>query len=225
MFQKVLIANRGEIAVRVIRACRELGVATVAVYSEADSESLPVSLADEAVCIGPPPSKESYLSVTQVMSACEITGADAIHPGYGFLSENHQFADACESSGVTFIGPAAESIRIMGDKSEAKASMKRAGVPVVPGNEGVLASAEEARTIADEIGYPVILKARDGGGWKRDAGGRVGRRDRAPVPDGRGRGDRVLFERCALPREVSTAPTAHRVSARGRSSRPCRPSL
>jgi acetyl-CoA carboxylase biotin carboxylase subunit len=166
MFQKVLIANRGEIAVRIIRACHELGLSTVAVFSEADRGSLHASLADEAVCIGPAASSGSYLAIPRVMSAAEITNADAIHPGYGFLAENHQFADACESSGIAFIGPSAETIRLMGDKSEAKATMRRAGVPVVPGSEGVLETEEEARRLAEEIGYPVIVKARDGGGGK-----------------------------------------------------------
>ena len=166
MFHKVLIANRGEIAVRVIRACRELDIATVAVYSEADRQSLHVRLADESVCIGPPSSQESYLAIPRVLSAAEITGADAIHPGYGFLSENHQFADACESSGIAFLGPSAEAIRVMGDKSEAKAAMRRAGVPVLPGSEGVLESSSAAPEIAASVGYPVILKARDGGGGK-----------------------------------------------------------
>jgi acetyl-CoA carboxylase biotin carboxylase subunit len=166
MFHKVLIANRGEIAVRVIRACRELNLTTVAIYSEADRESLHVRLADESVCIGPPSSQESYLAIPRVLSAAEITGADAIHPGYGFLSENHQFADACESSGIVFLGPSAESIRIMGDKSEAKAAMIAAGVPVIPGNKGVLESSKNALEMAEEIGYPIILKARDGGGGK-----------------------------------------------------------
>lgn len=166
MFHKVLIANRGEIAVRVIRACRELNLTTVAIYSEADRESLHVRMADESVCIGPPSSQESYLAIPRVLSAAEITGADAIHPGYGFLSENHQFADACESSGIVFLGPSAESIRIMGDKSEAKAAMIAAGVPVIPGSKGVLESSKQALEVAEEIGYPIILKARDGGGGK-----------------------------------------------------------
>lgn len=166
MFKKVLIANRGEIAVRVIRACRELGLSTVAVYSEADRESLHVRLADDSVCIGPASSQESYLAIPRVLSAAEITGADAIHPGYGFLSENHQFADACESSGLVFVGPSPEAIRVMGDKSEAKAAMKKAGVPVLPGSAGVVESAAEALEIAQSVGFPVILKARDGGGGK-----------------------------------------------------------
>ena len=166
MFSKVLIANRGEIAVRIIRACQELGISTVAVYSEADRESLHVQLADESVCIGPPASRESYLSVPRVISAAEITQADAIHPGYGFLSEKSGFAEVCEASGIVFIGPPAEAIRVMGDKSEAKRTMIAAGVPVVPGSDGVLESLEEAEATAERVGFPVILKARDGGGGK-----------------------------------------------------------
>jgi acetyl-CoA carboxylase, biotin carboxylase subunit len=166
MFGKVLVANRGEIAVRVIRACRELGVATVAVYSEADRESLHVQLADESVCIGPPLSRESYLAPTRLISAANITGAQAIHPGYGFLSENARFATMVEENGLVFVGPTADSIRTMGDKSEAKATMKRAGVPILPGSDGVVATAAEARALVDAIGCPVILKARDGGGGK-----------------------------------------------------------
>jgi acetyl-CoA carboxylase biotin carboxylase subunit len=166
MFSRVLIANRGEIAVRIIRACKELGISTVAVYSEADRDSLHVRLADESVCIGPPSSRESYLSVPRVISAAEITQADAIHPGYGFLSEKHGFAEVCEASGVVFIGPPAEAIRVMGDKSEAKRTMIAAGVPVVPGSDGVLGSLVEAMATAERVGFPVILKARDGGGGK-----------------------------------------------------------
>ncbi len=166
MFAKILIANRGEIAVRVIRACREMGIETVAVYSEADRDSLHVRLADESVCIGPASSRESYLSVPRVISAAEITGADAVHPGYGFLSENSQFAEACEASGVVFIGPPADSIRVMGDKSEAKRSMKAAGVPILPGSDGILESLDDAVAVAEKIGFPAILKARDGGGGK-----------------------------------------------------------
>ncbi len=164
--QKVLIANRGEIAVRIIRACRELGLRTVAVYSEADRESLHVRLADESVCIGPPKSAESYLSIPRLLSAADITKSDAIHPGYGFLSEKAQFAEAVESHGLTFIGPAPDSIRTMGDKSVAKTTMKAAGVPTLPGSEGILESVAHALEIAAEVRYPVILKARDGGGGK-----------------------------------------------------------
>jgi acetyl-CoA carboxylase, biotin carboxylase subunit len=166
MIRKVLVANRGEIALRISRACRELGIATVAVFSEADAESLHVRLADESVCIGPPKSKESYLNIPRIMSAAQITNADAIHPGYGFLAENAQFAEACESSGIVFIGPSSQAIRKMGDKAVAKALMREAGVPVVPGSQGIVGSVDEARALAEETGFPVILKAKDGGGGK-----------------------------------------------------------
>lgn len=166
MFKKILIANRGEIALRVIRACKELGIKTVAVYSQADVDSLHVRFADEAVCIGPPPSKESYLNIPRIIAAAEITGADAIHPGYGFLAENEDFAEICESSGIKFIGPSAESIRLMGDKATAKETMKRAGVPVIPGSDGTISDLEEAKSFANKIGYPVIIKATAGGGGK-----------------------------------------------------------
>jgi acetyl-CoA carboxylase, biotin carboxylase subunit len=166
MFRKVLIANRGEIALRVIRACRELQISTVAVFSEADRDSLHVRLADEAVCIGPPPPARSYNYVARLISAAEITGADAIHPGYGFLSENAHFAEVCASCGFTFIGPTPDMIRKMGDKSVAKDTMRAAGLPLVPGSAGVLADVEEALGIAKEIGYPVIIKASAGGGGR-----------------------------------------------------------
>ncbi len=166
MFKKILIANRGEIALRVIRACKELGIKTVAVYSQADVDSLHVRFADEAVCIGPPPSKESYLNIPRIIAAAEITGADAIHPGYGFLAENEDFAEICESSGIKFIGPSAESIRLMGDKATAKETMKKAGVPVIPGSDGTISDLEEAKSFAKKIGYPVIIKATAGGGGK-----------------------------------------------------------
>ncbi len=166
MFRKILIANRGEVALRICRACRELGIATVAVYSEADADSLHVRLADESVCIGPPKSRESYLNIPRIMSAGQITNADAIHPGYGFLAENAQFAEACESSGIVFIGPSPRAIQSMGDKAVAKALMREAGVPVLPGSAGVVESPEEASLLAEEVGYPVILKAKDGGGGK-----------------------------------------------------------
>ncbi len=166
MFNKVLIANRGEIALRIIRACKELGIPTVAVHSEADTDSLHVSFADEAVCIGPAPSNESYLDPRRIISAAEITGADAIHPGYGFLAENADFADMCENSGIKFIGPSAQVIRDMGNKSRAKEMMIKAGVPVVPGSEGVVESLEQGLRIAEEIGYPIILKAVSGGGGR-----------------------------------------------------------
>ena len=166
MFSKILIANRGEIAVRIIRACKELNIATVAVYSTADETSLHTILADEAVCIGPPPGNQSYLNPVNILAAAEISGADAIHPGYGFLAENPSFADMCESCGIKFIGPSAEVIRKMGDKAEAKATMIAAGVPVVPGSEGVLTSVEEALQVARKVGYPIMLKAVAGGGGK-----------------------------------------------------------
>ncbi len=166
MFRKVLIANRGEIALRVIRACRELRIATVAVFSEADRESLHVRLADESVCIGPPPPVQSYNYIARLISAAEVTGADAIHPGYGFLSENAHFADVCASCGFTFIGPSPEMIRKMGDKAVARRTMADAGLPVVPGSPGVLTDADEAQSVAREIGYPIIIKAAAGGGGR-----------------------------------------------------------
>ena len=166
MFKKVLIANRGEIALRVIRACRELGIKTVAVYSEADRYSLHVRFADEAVCIGPAASKESYLSIPRLIATAEVTNADAIHPGYGFLSENASFAEICGTSGLTFIGPAPESITAMGDKALAKETMKKAGVPVIPGSDGLVSDVNDAKRIASDIGYPIIIKATAGGGGR-----------------------------------------------------------
>jgi len=166
MFDKILVANRGEIAVRVIRACREIGIDSVAVYSEADRDSLHVRLADEAVCIGPGPAPESYLNVPRIISAAEVTGADAIHPGYGFLSENADFSDVCESCHITFIGPSPEQIRGMGDKANARESMQAAGVPIVPGSDGLVEDLEEGQRLAETIGYPVIIKAAAGGGGK-----------------------------------------------------------
>jgi acetyl-CoA carboxylase biotin carboxylase subunit len=166
LFKKILIANRGEIALRVIRAAHELGIKTVAVYSEADRESLHVRFADEAVCIGPAASKESYLNIPRLIAAAEVTNADSIHPGYGFLSENANFAEICASSGIIFIGPSPEAITAMGDKAFAKETMKRAGVPVVPGSEGVISDLNEAKKIALEIGFPVIIKATAGGGGR-----------------------------------------------------------
>ncbi len=166
MFKKVLIANRGEIACRVIWACRELGIKTVAVHSEADRDALHVRFADEAVCIGPPPSAQSYLNIPQIISAAEITNVDAIHPGYGFLSENPHFAEVCRECNITFIGPSPEVIRIMGDKSEAKRTMKAAGAPVTPGSEGLIEDEETAIKEAGRIGYPVLIKATAGGGGR-----------------------------------------------------------
>jgi len=166
LFKKILIANRGEIALRIIRAARELGIKTVAVYSEADLDSLHVKFADEAVCIGPPSSRESYLNIPRLIASAEVTNADAIHPGYGFLAENANFADICASSGITFIGPRPDAIAAMGDKALAKETMKRAGVPVVPGSEGVLTGLVHAKKTAQEIGFPVIIKATAGGGGR-----------------------------------------------------------
>jgi len=175
MFKKILIANRGEIALRVIRTCREMGIKTVAVYSTADAESLHVKFADEAVCIGPPPSNLSYLKMSNIIAAAEITNADAIHPGYGFLSENAKFSKICQEHGIKFIGASPEMIDRMGDKASAKATMKAAGVPCVPGSDGLLESYEQAKKLSAEMGYPVMLKATAGGGgkgmravWKED---------------------------------------------------------
>ncbi|MDB4161055.1 acetyl-CoA carboxylase biotin carboxylase subunit [Bacteroidia bacterium] len=166
MFKKILIANRGEIALRIIRTCKEMGIATVAVYSTADKESLHVKFADEAVCIGPAPSPRSYLSMPNILAAAEITNADAIHPGYGFLSENAQFSEMCRDHGIKFIGASPEMIEGMGDKSNAKASMIDAGVPCVPGSDGLLKDLKDARKVAKEVGYPVMLKATAGGGGR-----------------------------------------------------------
>lgn len=166
MFKKILIANRGEIACRIIWACRELGIKTVAIHSEADADALHVRFADDAVCIGPAPSSKSYLSIPAVISAAEIKNVDAIHPGYGFLSENAHFAEVCRACNITFIGPTPEAIRIMGDKAAAKRAMKQAGLPLLPGSDGIVETEEDALRIAEEIGYPVIIKASAGGGGR-----------------------------------------------------------
>jgi acetyl-CoA carboxylase biotin carboxylase subunit len=186
MFKKILIANRGEIALRVIRTCKEMGIKTVAVYSTADKESLHVKFADEAVCIGKPASADSYLNIAHIMAAAEITNADAIHPGYGFLAENAKFSQICQDHNIKFIGPTADMINKMGDKISAKETMIKAGVPVVPGGEGLLESVDEAKGIAKEIGYPVILKATAGGG---------------------GKGMRVVYEESELEKAYTTART------------------
>jgi acetyl-CoA carboxylase biotin carboxylase subunit len=191
MFTKVLIANRGEIALRVLRACKELGISTVAVHSTADADAMHVKLADESVCIGPPPATESYLNIPRIVSACEITGADAVHPGYGFLSENARFADILNAHGITFIGPSAEHIRVMGDKIQAKETAARLGIPVVPGSAGAIREDVEATRIAAEIGYPVLVKAAAGGG---------------------GRGMKVAETEADLPRALSTARTEARMA-------------
>jgi acetyl-CoA carboxylase biotin carboxylase subunit len=166
VFKKILIANRGEIALRIIRTCREMGIKTVAVYSTADAESLHLRFADEAVCIGPPPSNLSYLSIPNIIAAAEITNADAIHPGYGFMAENAEFSRICQEYNIKFIGASPEMINKMGDKSTAKETMKKAGVPTIPGSDGLLDNIDEAKSIAEEIGYPVMLKATAGGGGK-----------------------------------------------------------
>ncbi|WP_099866018.1 acetyl-CoA carboxylase biotin carboxylase subunit [Pararhizobium haloflavum] len=166
MFSKILIANRGEIALRVLRACKELGIQTVAVHSTADQNAMHVRLADESVCVGPPPSRDSYLNIHQIVAACEITGADAVHPGYGFLSENAKFAEILEAHGLTFIGPTSEHIRIMGDKITAKKTAEALGIPVVPGSDGEVTDEVDAARIAAEIGYPVLIKATAGGGGR-----------------------------------------------------------
>ena len=184
MFHKVLIANRGEIAVRIIRACKELGIKTVAVYSQADIHSLHVKLADESVCIGPAPSALSYLNINAIISAAELTDAEAIHPGYGFLSENAKFAEVCEKCGITFIGPTAESMRIMGDKISARQAVIKQGVPILPGTKEGVSSVEEAVKVAKEIGFPVIIKATAGGG---------------------GRGMKIVHSQAALPNAFATA--------------------
>ena len=166
MFNKILIANRGEIALRVLRACKELGIRTVAVHSTADADAMHVRLADESVCIGPPTARDSYLNIPQIVAACEITGAEAVHPGYGFLSENARFAEIVEAHGIRFIGPSAEHIRIMGDKIEAKRTAQRLGIPVVPGSDGAVETEDDAVRFAEEIGYPVLIKASSGGGGR-----------------------------------------------------------
>jgi len=166
MFKKILIANRGEIALRIIRTCKEMGIKTVAVYSTVDRDSLHVRFADEAVCIGPAPSRDSYLNIPNIISAAELTNADAIHPGYGFLSENAKFSAICAEYGIKFIGATAAQINAMGDKASAKETMKKAGVPTIPGSEGLLSSVKEGIEISKKIGYPVILKATAGGGGR-----------------------------------------------------------
>src|SRR6185295_1932714 len=179
MFEKVLIANRGEIALRINRACKEMGIQTVAVHSTADAEAMHVRLADESVCLGPPPANQSYLNIPAIISACEITGADAVHPGYGFLSENARFAEIVKEHGRTFIGPLPEHIRLMGDKIEAKKAAKSIGIPVVPGSEGAINSDIEAARIAGDMGFPVLIKATAGGGGR----GMKVARSMAELPD------------------------------------------
>ncbi len=210
MFDKILIANRGEIALRVHRACKEMGIATVAVHSEADAGAMHVRLADESVCIGPAPVSKSYLNIPAIIAACEITGAQAVHPGYGFLSENARFAEIVEAHGYTFIGPKPDHIRMMGDKIAAKVAVKTAGIPVVPGSDGALQSEEEAIEAAERIGFPVLIKAAAGGGGR---GMKVARTARGTA---RGalhrplRGQGRVRRRCGLPRALSRNAAAHR---------------
>ena len=166
MFEKILIANRGEIALRILRACREIGIPTVAIHSTADSEAMHVRLADESVCIGPPQSSDSYLNKAAIISAAMVTNSDAIHPGYGFLSENADFAEMVEEHGIRFIGPSAEHIRLMGDKIQAKAKVKELGIPVIPGSQGAVKNKNDLKKIAQKIGYPVLIKASAGGGGR-----------------------------------------------------------
>ena len=179
MFRKILVANRGEIALRILSACRELGVRTVAIYSEADRHSLHVRFADEAICIGPPRSAESYLNIPQVISAAEIADVDAIHPGYGFLSENANFAEVCEASRITFVGPSPDSIRLMGEKDRARREMAAAGIPIIPGSDGLVPDDDAAKTVAAEMGFPLIIKAAEGGGGR---GMRLVRNKRELIP-------------------------------------------
>ena len=233
MFKKILIANRGEIALRVICACRELGIRTVAVYSEPDENCLHVRFADDAVCIGPAASRDSYLNVPAIISAAEITGADAIHPGYGFLSESPYMAEVCEACHIKFIGPSANVIRLLGDKARARRVMKKAGVPVLPGSDGPVDSEERALKIAKDMGYPVIIKAAAGGGGRGMRIVRERRRDRRRAQDRAARGRRrPLASATCTSRNTSirratsssrssattTAPSSISVSASARSS-------
>ena len=210
MFDKILIANRGEIALRMLRAAKELGIATVAVYSTADKEAMHVKLADESVCIGPPPARDSYLNIPSLLAACEITGADAVHPGYGFLSENARFAEILDEHGIAFIGPKAEHIRIMGDKIEAKRTATRLGIPCVPGSAGAVSDDAEALRIAAEIGYPVLVKAAAGGGGRgmkvAHNAEELARRDRHR----QGRGEGGVRRRRGLSRKISAKAAPHR---------------
>ena len=211
MFKKILIANRGEIALRIIHACRELNIKTVAVYSEADENSLHVRFADEDVCIGPPRSADSYLNVPAIISAAEITGADAIHPGYGFLSESAYLAEVCEACHIRFIGPDPSVIKLLGDKARAKKAMKKAGVPMLPGSDGPITDEEHALKVVKDIGYPVIVKAVAGGGGRGMRVVRSGRRAVARAADRAARSRGGLRQRRRLHREVPREPAAHRV--------------
>ena len=221
LFEKILIANRGEIALRIQRACRELGIPTVAVHSTADAEAMHVRLADESVCIGPPPAKDSYLNIPAILSAAAITGAEAIHPGYGFLAENAGFAEMVEAHGLTFIGPSPAHIRMMGDKIAAKAAMARLGVPLVPGSDGAVPDVAKARAVADRIGYPVLIKAAAGGGGRGMKVAEDRRLAGGGIPHRAHRGTRGIRQRRGLPREVSRPPAPHRVAGARRWARQC----
>ena len=221
MFRKVLIANRGEIALRVICACKELGIRTVAVYSEADRNSLHVRFADEAICIGPPRSAESYLNVPAVIRAAEIADVDAIHPGYGLLSENANFAEVCRASNIKFIGPPPEVTRLMGEKEKARMAMKKAKVPILPGSEGVIQSEGEALEWAKTVGYPVILKASAGGGGRGMRVVRAQGRAAGALSGGADRGGERLRQRRPVHGEVHRAAAAHRVPGAGGPARAC----
>src|ERR1700751_4254550 len=219
MFNKILVANRGEIALRVICACKELGIATVAVYSEADRNSLHVRFADEAVCIGPPRSSESYLNIPHVISAAEITNVDAIHPGYGFLSENANFAKVCEASEITFIGPRPEIIEMMGEKDRARREVKSAGLPTIPGSDGAIEGEEQLAKEAANIGYPLILKAVAGGGGRGMRGGRKPGELLACLRDCAQRGATGFRHSRCLCRAFHRKSAAYRVSGAGRPAR------
>ena len=219
MFKKILIANRGEIALRIIHACRELSIKTVAVYSEADENSLHVRFADEDVCIGPPRSADSYLNVPAIISAAEITGADAIHPGYGFLSESAYLAEVCEACHIRFIGPDPSVIKLLGDKARAKKAMKKAGVPMLPGSDGPVTDEEQALKVVKDIGLPVIVKAVAGGGGRGMRVVRTAGRTVARPADRAARSRSRVRQRRRLHREVSGEPAAHRVPDHRRSPR------
>src|ERR1700722_4172553 len=213
MFNKILIANRGEIALRIICACKDLGIRTVAVYSEADRHSLHTRFADEAICIGPAKSARSYLDIPSVISAAEISNADAVHPGYGFLSENADFAEVCETSGLTFIGPTPDVIRNMGMKQIARSVMDEAGVPILPGSKGILKCLDEALELAELVGYPVLLKASAGGGGRGKAGGAHGRRDASSAGASAGRSGGGFFVRRYVHGKAGRESASYRVSS------------
>jgi acetyl-CoA carboxylase biotin carboxylase subunit len=212
VFDKILIANRGEIALRVLRACKELGIPTVAVHSTADADAMHVRFADESVCIGPPAAKDSYLNIPSILSACEITGADAVHPGYGFLSENARFAEILAEHGVQFIGPKPEHVRIMGDKIEAKRTAKKLGIPVVPGSEGGVSTDQEASKIASQIGFPVLIKAAAGGGGRGMKVARSAAELSTALSTARTEAKAAFGDDAVYIREISRAPPPHRDS-------------